>query len=318
MIYLLYQSPWPLGGSTSYTVHLAKVLGDQCKIIRIGKRTERKVRPLGNFGVVYQIISMDVAKTLDGPILLTASNPKQDENDWVELGRMKNVWATFHDPNEFKLYPHWKHFDGRRIICIRETGKQSVPLAKFIPHPYMRVMNNAPSSPVKNKLAVSIARTSSVKNSQWILQANRGLPKKHKIELLGEVNRLWWHTYLKKHYPEFIPHATYPRDWGAGVRLCARAQYMVDLTIFPNDGGGTQYTMLEAIDAGAVPVMTTDWCSYAGPAKRLCFQVRDANDLKEFMQRGLDPAIQRAKNYRYIDQVHNPAKIRQLYKDTLK
>lgn len=321
MINILYQSPWPVGGSTSYTVHLAKVLGRHARVLRIAKRTEGKKREIGSFGVHYQNVSLDAVLALKEPILLAASNPKQDENVWVELGKKKNVWATFHDPNEFALYPHWKHFSKKRVICIRTTGTNHIPAAHFIPHPYLRSMGNM-KAPI-TKAAVSIARTSSIKHSDWILEANRRLHERDHIELLGEVNRMWANFYLAGKYPEFVapPAGTYPRTFNAGVALCAPAAYMVDLTIFKGDGGGTQYTMLEAIDAGAVPVMTSEWCSYAGVATKLCFKVNNTAQLVTLMkQRHSDAgkiAEQRKHNYRYIAQVHAPESIKMQYLNQL-
>lgn len=316
MITLLYQSPWPIGGSTSYTVHLARVLGAACRVVRIGNRTEPFKRKL--HGVPYQNVSFATLCDIKGPILLTASNPKQDEEQWATLGKMKNVWATFHDPNEFGIYPHWLHFSHKRVINIRHTGADHIPHGRFIPHPYARYTGN---DKARIKVhAVSLARTSSVKHSDWILDANRLLPVTKRVELYGSVNRLWMFSHLKKKYPEFKPRSDYPREFGAGVRLCAPARYMVDLTIFKGDGGGTQYTLLEAMDAGAIPVMTRDWCSYAGPAATLGPCVGNAAELVTLLRAKPNmhrEALQRKSNYHYLDTIHNPETIRQQYLEAL-
>jgi hypothetical protein len=52
---------------------------------------------------------------------------------------------------------------------------------------------------------------------------------------------------------------SYPQSFVAPVDLCSRYRYHVDFTKFDGDGGGTQYAQLEAIDAGCVPIMHTDW-----------------------------------------------------------
>lgn len=324
MIYLLYQSPWPIGGSTSYTVHLAKVLhqhGEGCRVLRIGKRTEEFKRPIGAYGVDYQIVSIDTIMAIkDAPILLVASSPKHDEEHWARLAKKKNFWCVFHDPNEFALYPHWKHVDKKRVICIRETGLDHIPHGEFIPHPYMPhdpgIVISRP-----HQFAISLARTSSVKHSDWILEANRALPKDIQVELYGELNRLWAFSYLSKHYPEFKAPGKYPRRFGAGVELCGSATLMVDLTIFKNDGGGTQYTFLEAMDGGAVPVMTKDWCSYKGPARNFGLTVGSPEDLvKVLLWARKHPnaiALLRKRNYKYLRSVHNPLTISSQYQYTL-
>lgn len=315
MIYLIYQSPWPVGGSTSYTVHLAKVLGDACRVVRIGKRTERNKRKLSDFGVEYQIMSINDVCELDGPVLLTASSPKQDENDWIALGKRTNVWSAFYDPNEFWLYPHWKHFNKRRVICIRRTGLKHIPSAVLIPLPYVR----APHEESRTRLAISIARTSGVKNTHWIMEANRQLGARKKVELHGEWNRMWYAHFVAKRYPEYAPTAGYPREWGAGVRLCAQAQFMVDLTIFKKDGGGAQYTLLEAMDAGAVPIMSSDWVSYPGPARTFGPAVGSAAELVGVLNRvhKLPVEAQRKQNHAYLERVHGVSKIKSKYLYTL-
>lgn len=304
MINILYQSPWPIGGSTSYTVHLSKTLGRSCRVVRLGKKTENKKRQIGNYGVFYQIVSLpDLLRETD-PILIAASDPSFDLNAWVQLGKKKNTWCVFHDPNEFRLYPHWKYVDTKRVICIRETGLRHMQYGVFIPHPYVRCASV--DFPEKTKLAVSLARTSSIKNSDWILRSNRHLPKRMHVELCGSVNRMWQNFYLKNAFPEFKESVPYPRTFGYGVGLCMPAKYMVDLTIFKDDGGGTQYTILEAIDAGTIPILTKDWCGYPGPAKRISLQVNlDALPvaLKEWDK--ADMSDMQKRNYRYLEKTHS-------------
>lgn len=312
MIYLLYQSPWPVGGSTSYTVHLKRVLGNNAEVIRLAKRTEDGVRQLSEFGVYYRNMAFEDVLRLRGPILLTASNPKMDENVWATLGKRRNVWATFHDPNEAKLYSHWKYFNLRRVICIRQTGRRYIPAAVFIPHPYFPFVHRVEH---RTTNAVSIARTSSVKRADWIMHANRVLPFQYRVELHGEMNRMWYAYFIRKHFPEVNVDTKYPRTWGAGVELCARAHFMVDLTVFKGDGGGTQYTLLEAMNGGAVPIMSKDWCSYPGPARTFGPAVSSVDELVSTLKRrgSLPMGAQRRQNYEYLLREHGVEVIQKKY-----
>ena len=46
---------------------------------------------------------------------------------------------------------------------------------------------------------------------------------------------------------------------GEGVQLAGRSKFVVDLTEIKGDGGGTQYTFLEAFDAGSVLLLNSAW-----------------------------------------------------------
>lgn len=326
MIDILHMSPWPLGGSTSYVVHLARTFaaaGVPARVLRLSTRTESKKRQMGEYGVFYQNVSLDDLRRSNGvPLLASAPTDPDVASKVADVVLQKDGKFVFHDPNEFRIYPHW-NIDGvrERVICIRQQGLNHLP-GVFIPHPYVRHDRNAPQRS-RPRLAVSIARTSAVKNSHWILEANMHLKEPERVELCGDVNRMWWNFNVSKKYPDYPYPATagFPRRFGAAVDICKPFQIMVDLTIFKDDGGGTQYSLLEAMDAGAVPVMTKDWCSYPGPARDFGFRVDDAAQLMTLLRtaasgvRTFDQriAMYRRANYNYIDRVHNPDSISEAY-----
>lgn len=333
-INIIHMAPWPLGGSTSYVVNLAKtfeVAGVAYRILRPAARTESKLRQMGEFGVYYQNMSWDDLHRQDGVPLLASAPTDVDDAERVHTLVMEGEGKfVFHDPNEFGIYPHWK-LDGalHNTICIREVGLEHVKSGYFIPHPYVRVAVN--SDVTRNRMALSIARTSAVKNSHWILEANDRLPEQRRVVLYGEVNRMWWNFNVRKKWPDRpIPEtAKFPRTYGTAVKLCTQYHLMVDLTIFKNDGGGTQYSFLEAMDGGAVPVMTKDWCSYPGPARNFGFQVENAEELYELLAsygkgapRGHNKQVTaaheyRQANYAYIAREHNPVSVAKQYCEVL-
>jgi hypothetical protein len=325
VINILYQSPWNLGGSTSYVVHLAKVLRmhyvdpSNVNVVRIGKRTEHFRREMGSYGVHYQILSFDDLMSLPGALLYAAADPDMKEEHSKALAKRRKTWATFHDPNEFGLYPHWEYWNPRRVICVRETGLAHYRRGVFIPHPYLRKFSNAPES--KPYLGLSIARTSSIKNSHWIIEANRELRDEvGTIALRGALNRVWWRGAQQKYGKDVdIKQLGYPRTFGAEADLCRGHKFMVDLTVFKQDGGGTQYTLLAAMDAGAVPVMSRDWCSYTGPARTFGPSVDGVPQLVHLLRQWRKVQLNqlRGRNYRYLDSVHAPARIGRLYIEAL-
>jgi len=303
LIFLFYNSPWSVGGSTTFTVHLKKVLGNDARIIKLGKRTESHKRPLGDYGVKYHIMSAEDIKRLDGPILLTASHPKID-------CYLPGMYCVFHDPNEFRIYPHWKSADKTRVICIRKTGLTYFPKATFIPHPYVRSFENIDH--VRKHHAVSTARFSAVKNSDMILEANTQLPTSKQVKCLGEPNRMWIHYTILKRFPDFKTHTSFPKVFNQGAVECSRAHWNVDLSIFKGDGGGTQYTLLEAMDAGCVPIMHEEWTNWDGPAIDFGPSVANVKGLATVLKAAPSKS-QIERNWEYLEDFHDPKTIAEQY-----
>lgn len=326
MINILHLTPWNLGGATSFVVNLAKTFeaaGVRYRIARFAKRTEKKKRQIGEYGVYYQNVTFDDCMKAGGKWLLASAPTDKEaaENAVLLVHRSKGAFV-FHDPNEFGMYPHWDTADRSRSICIREAGLSTMTNGVFIPHPYVRVMEN--DFTPRKKHAVSIARISGVKNSLILLHANETLPKAKQVQMVGSLNRFWWNFSVAKKYPQFTAPegGGFPRVQGAAVAACVGYDYMVDLTIFKNDGGGTQYSFLEAIDAGAVPVMTKDWCSYPGVARKLGFQVENAEELVALLKdKSPETAARvekhRRQNYAYLTKVHDPVRVATQYVDYL-
>jgi glycosyltransferase involved in cell wall biosynthesis len=335
MINILHCSPWPIGGATSYTVHLASVFaktGVPHRIIRLAKKTERKSREMGSYGVSYVNTSVEDAAKLDGKFLLASAPTDEDMGlACAKLVERSRGAYVFHDPNEFGMYPHWdarKRWGSRcraSVICIREQGRVHIPEGIFIPHPYVRTFTKKTHNDAKTKTAVSVARVSGVKKAHWIIEANQTLPEAARVDLRGEVNRMWWKFTIEKKFPgiQLPENAGFPRVMGAAAEICKPYQLMVDLTIFKEDGGGTQYAMLEAIDAGAVPVMTKEWCSYPGKASDLVIQITDTDGLKRLLKSSRKGVLMgdidglRQSNYEYLDSVHSPKAVSRAYVSAL-
>jgi hypothetical protein len=325
MITLLYQSAWPLGGGTSYTAHLARVLAPNVRVVRIGKRTEHHDRKVGDYRFGYRLTSLeDVLRISDGPILHTIGDPALPEDTARALAAKDNFWSTCFDSNELKLFPHWRYFRRDRVILIGESSLGYMPHGHVIAMPYAR------HYPVwgQRSFGCSVARTCSTKNSEWLMEANRSLRQfDREIALLGQWDRMWHWSRASKRYPEYpypSPYRGYPRRWGAAAEICARYSLMFDMSIFAADGGRPQYSLLEALDGGAVPVITAQWASYPGPAKQWSFVVRHVTDIvHDFAHHGdveLDERLQELcqVGQMYLEREHDPASIAEQYRDVLK
>jgi hypothetical protein len=78
-----------------------------------------------------------------------------------------------------------------------------------------------------------------------MLEANKGAKKS--IKIYGWVNKRYASEKLEpisfsKHY-----QGRYNKSFSTFTRILANSKFMVDLSSLPMDGGGTQYTFLDAI-----------------------------------------------------------------------
>jgi len=177
---------------------------------------------------------------------------------------------VLHDPTE------WRRKAAKRLICkleppqlifIRDkplrtflnAGFYRLARTDFIPHPYARMCDkHAPTDRV-----ICTARVDHDKRTHLIVKADRG------VELwTGYINWVYdqerFDSSLKKQ--AFYKGAFgFKREDIANVYDGACA--LVDMSIIAGDGGGTQYTFLEAIDFGADCILASDW--YAGPRSEM-------------------------------------------------
>lgn len=286
-INLVYMSPNPFGGWVTFTSHLAKGLGRKCLLRKVRKKTERTYRDFG-YGLSYNNIAVEDLLNLDMPTLITAVHKSEVENavKLLEAG----AWIVIHDPNEFHLLDIVP--DRSKVITIRKSVAKQIPESTLIPHPYQRSISSAALAPPakRRKRAVSVARIDFDKNTHILLGANRLLPEGKKIELHGFENRLYGKFKLMKQFPEWEQVQSthkFDRVQHAAPELCSKATYAVDMSIIKDDGGGTQYTFLEAMDGGAVNVLNCGWIMPKGEMvpNLNCLTVEGPEDLAKVIQR---------------------------------
>jgi hypothetical protein len=272
------------GGTTTFAAHMFKAIeaaGFLPTIYRVKEKGEVNERSFGQYeGVMYRNVTTEEARRIVRcmpTVMVAPANSKYlvRPNTITDLLN-RGMRYVIHDPNEFQIYDHLSELkmkDLRRAICIRPTIRQfdQFKNALWIPHPYERQFEDEEFWHIpRNKHAVSVARIASVKRPAIILEANRLLPKKYRVELCGAEYRMYTYNLAKK-YPDVFKQSgktfQFPMTFGAPVRLCAEYEFNVDMTKFPNDGGGTQYAQLEAMDAGTVNIMHEDWFRYKGEVK---------------------------------------------------
>jgi hypothetical protein len=314
------------GGTTSFTVHLFEAMrraGHAPKIYRVKERGEDRERSFSGYeGVTYRNITSDEALRIvkKTPSLMTAPcNSKFLQFDPTIIGKMMKAGMRIvvHDPNELEIYDHLNNREQvQRPICIRPTMRQFFKDAHYIPHPYVREFDGDQGRP-RPWLAVSVARVTFVKRTEIILEANRLLPKRSRIVLRGAENRLYTKFKILPRFPEYVQGCTgFPMTWGASARECLRAKYAVDMTWFPSDGGGSQYSFMESWDAGAVNVLHSDWLRYRGEMidGGNCLAIDSAKDLARLLKndRGQNVGDLVQAGYAAL-RTHDPVKVAQAY-----
>ena len=320
LINLFYLTNVKYGGWMTYTVHLYKALqaaGAKVRIYRVTNTTQPKPRDFG-YGLSYQNISRKDIEQLPGVHIITATGKNFHEvcYDLFDLG----AWITIHDPNEIKNEEFKEEVISHgQVFVIRLNNRIHLPEAEFIPHPFHR----ADIPKVKrSKHAIAISRIDFDKRTHWILEANRQLTEDRQITVMGEETRQYTYRQLCPKFPEFKQNSDreedeksrFPRVFGLAQAMCAEHKFMVDLSEIKNDGGGTQYTFLEAIDAGAVCVLNDAWIKKDGvmqPGEN-CLSVDGPTGLVNLMNSNIK-LTQIRKNAEMLLEDHNPKKIGKAY-----
>ena len=284
---LFYLSPNPYGGWVTYTVHLIKALqsvGLEPTLYKIGSRSEKKSRDFG-YNTQYRNISLPDALASPNKKLIVAAAKNFKEQTQVLYDA--NAALVVHDPTELKNLPD---LTNGRVVVVRQIGASYIPRATFIRHPYESKQLPAVD---KYKHAVSVSRIDFDKHTNILLDANRLIKDEHhKIEIYGFENRIYTRFKILPHYPEWKQSkVAYPRQINAAYAILQGAQYMVDMSLIKGDGGGTQYTTLEAWDAGAVPIIHKGWLLDSDDmvSASNCLVVANAQELAGTLAASYDP-----------------------------
>ena len=293
------------GGWVSFTAHLS--LKHSLPIHKLSTKTEKRLRPFG-YGTYYK----NVSSILPNPIIVAV-----DRNHYKYLSHFPDdTWIVIHDTSEItksiflpQLLQHLRRF---RIITIRKSVQQFLQdtynlSSLFIIHPFYPVLvppstqggekttTSALAPPsaqggAKATRAISISRIDYDKHTDILLKANQHLPNTHQITLHGFANTQYVYNKLKAlPFAEFY-EGTFPKTFDALSTILKDAKYCIDMSIIQNDGGGTQYSFLEAIYHGVALVLHKRWLrsdTLFIPNEN-CFAVDNEKELVELLTRNPD------------------------------
>ena len=261
------------GGFITYTTHLARAfqtIGAAPHIVRIRTQTSQKEYADG-----YPVYNMPLTKLLHYAkqghrIHIVYAYWKKQEHVLQELLKV-GASITLHDPTEYSLeLLECIEQYGAKIVSIRKTNEELLQKkyglqSKFILHPYrchcdLQHIDNG----IRTTGACSTSRIDFDKHTELIIRANmRLLQKKVKpISIYGAINRLYDFHKLRAVLPDWreqFYQGTFPKITGAVFNILRKYQVNVDMSAIKQDGGGTQYTFLEAIDAGCLLILNSAW-----------------------------------------------------------
>lgn len=305
------------GGWVSFTVHLAKKYNYPLYKIHtsteIKKNGEPILRDFG-YGVKYQNISIEDAIKLK-KVLITAI----DKGYYQYLSKFpRTISLVIHDPTEVKgpsTQPVIDRLKDFKIITIRETVKDHLKntfnvRSDFKKHPFYKytIGNNT------GKIAVSISRIDFDKNTDIIIKANNELRKQnlnHRIvHIFGAKNDMYvFHKLqnsLKLNLDDYYC-GKFEKSFEGTNQILKHAKYMIDLSAIKGDGGGTQYTFLEAIHQGAALILNKKWVDKTNSVFKdgyNCIAVSDEKELVKILKKWPDVSTI-VKNSKKILQQHD-------------
>jgi hypothetical protein len=332
----IYLHKYLYGGATTFTAHLIHKLGvfnnsrntnHSCAtniilnanaILRCAKISERKLREFG-YGLHYQNLSPSILAKIRYPFLTIFK--ENHFHTLLELNRrprdrLKDIALVIHDHRDvsYRTTPYVKNW---RLIAIRKTVQEYMRNTygldcAFLYHPfYPYPVIHKP----KRKGTVSISRISFEKNTDIILKANKILDKVDAVKLYGCPSRVYVHNFLGGFQGDFSKYfcGMFDKSFSTLSEILAEAKFVVDLSILRHDGGGTQYTFLEAIHNDCVLILHRKWieggdikleyCDFKDGYN--CFAVDNETELAELIRRDPDTtkivANSKALLQRHID-----------------
>lgn len=264
-INIVYLSDSHAGGWPTFTCHLMhslRMAGARTILLKCASRNWPNWREFGR-GLRYMAMNKEtlLEESLKRPTVIAAVTADYADiaGDMIEAGAL----IVIHDPTELK--PATRDIIDRCMCPIidRESNLDHVQDAVYIPHPYMRIGVRGSGDVCEWPRmwnAVAYSRIDWDKHTEIIAEANRTL--KDPVRIFGFIGRPYAQHKLDKEMPEWRQFYYGPMsnsDLWAGARLATNARFVVDMSSIKKDGGGTQYTFLEAWDAGATLVLNQDW-----------------------------------------------------------
>ena len=226
-----------------------------------------------------------------------------DKNYYQHLDKFPDgTVIVIHDPTEVKgksCQPVIDNLPRFKVVTIRKTVQKFLREkynidSEFLVHPFFEYTKTNS----KKTRAVSTSRIDYDKHTELILEANDKLKRsKHKtIDIYGAKNDLYVYRKLKDmgldsmddKDPKSSYKGRFDKTFEAVDNILNNARYVVDMSAIKNDGGGSQYTFLEAIYQDSALILSDKWINGTNSVFKKgynCLVVSDAKQLYDIVSK---------------------------------
>ncbi len=269
---LLYLSNSNYGGWVSFSYHISKILNVN-HILKIKKT----FRGGGIFygDIMYKNITKEILHKFKNPIILAV-----DKSHYQYLKLIKEGTIIIHDPTE--LSKEVLEFAKKnKVITIRKTVSallNNIGINNtFLKHPFYKYDKFT----LPKKYNRSLSRVDFDKNTHIICKANN---EGANVEIYGYKNHIYYFHKLKELNFDKYYKGYYSKKINDISKLYAETKFLVDLSTIKKDGGGTQYTFLEAEYHECSIILHKEWCNVEGSVYKNNFNCYTVSNEKELIQ----------------------------------
>jgi len=217
------------------------------------------MRPFG-WDTYYAKLPETALDFLDGPVICCL---EKSHYKFLERLKDKDVVIVIHDTVEQKkeAIPYLKNW---KVIAIRpkirdylksEHGIEST----YTYHPFYPYPIPTEFIGRQKTKAVSISRVDWDKHTEIIIEANKTLLQHNKqIDIYGSINQIYNYHKLKGGLEPFYCGKV-EKSFYQLSDILSKSKFVVDMSVISKDGGGTQYTFLEAIYNECALILHRKW-----------------------------------------------------------
>ena len=296
-------SNYMYGGCLTFTAHLLHTLNRK-KVFRIAKKFEKRKKNFG-YGIRYQNVPVEYLDSVQNIFITDMYQHFEclEKLRRITKERGKEVTIVVHDPGEIFRFnePYLKYWN---IITIRKSMQQYLQdkygiESKFIYHPFYPYSIEQEGDrddydyddvegEEKKMQAVSISRIDFYKNIEIILDANKKV-KNNPIKIYGWANKEYVSEQLDTVTFNQYYQGKYAKSFDATSKILKKAKFLIDLSFLPNDGGGTQYTFLDAIYHNCAIILNRQWIENVDREYRdfkegkNCYAISNSEELRELL-----------------------------------
>jgi glycosyltransferase involved in cell wall biosynthesis len=283
---LFYLSDYRYGGGTTFTAHLLHMLRRK-HILCLTKAFEKDSGDFG-YGIKYYKKSLNFLDNVKDMFIVNLYK------NFYLLDKLKDkkIIIIIHSPGELckeneSYIKNWKVIVIRKAIQTFLKNNYDIK-AKFLYHPFYTYKKNISTFEEDKKDSVSISRIDYYKNIDIILKANKELD--NPVKIYGLKNPEYIASQLSELNFDNYYHGLFDKSFNQVSKILSKAKFMVDLSELPNDGGGTQYTFLEAIYNNSAIILNRKWIDTVNRRHSdfkedyNCYAVSNEQELRELIK----------------------------------